>query len=133
MMPVAILTVAAGVAWWSARIDGQEQAEVHAFVTAICNDVRDGRTPSAPLAATHELVRNTVATRLREILVDVDRPSQRLTVEVAVGDTPEAGASAGATTHTAVLSLDGTEVLGLRVVHRGSSANIAIIGFWLPQ
>ncbi len=132
MMPVAILTVAAGVAWWSARIDGQEQAEVHAFVTAICDDVRDGRNPSAPLAATHELVRNTVATRLREILGDVDRPPQRLTVEVAVGDAPGSGA-AGAATHTAVLSLDGTEVLGLRVVHRGSSADIAIIGFWLPR
>ena len=133
MMPLAILTVAAGVAWWSARIAGQEQAEVHAFVTAICDDVRDGRNPSARLTATHELVRNTVATRLREILVDVDRPSQRLTVEVVAGDAPESGAAAGAATHTAVLILDGTEVLGLRVVHRGSGADIAIIGFWLPE
>ena len=132
-MPVAILTVAAGVAWWSARIARQEQAEVHAFVTAICDDVRAGRNPSARLAATNTLVRNALAMRLWETLGNANERSQRLTVEVAVGDTPEAGASAGATTHTAVLSLDGTEVLGLRVVHRGSSANIAIIGFWLPQ
>ena len=127
MMPVAILAVAAGVAWWSSRVATQEQAEVHAFVTAICDDVRDGRNPSAWLAATDRLVRNTVLTRLREILGKVDRPSQRLTVEVA------AGAWTGAATHTAVLSLDGTEVLGLRVVHRGSGADIAIIGFWLPE
>ena len=132
-MPVAILAVAAGVGWWSARIADQEQAEVHAFVTTICDDARDGRNPSARLAATDVMVRNTVAAHLREILGDGNRPSQRLAVEVAVGDTPEAGASAGAATHTAVVSLDGTKVLGLRVVHRGSGADIAIIGFWLPQ
>ena len=127
MMLVAILAVAAGVAWWSSRVATHEQAEVHAFVTAICDDVRNGRHPSAWLAGTEGLVRNTVLTRLREILGNVDRPSQRLTVEVA------AGARTGAATHTAVLSLNGTEVLGLRVVHRGSGADIAIIGFWLPE
>jgi len=132
-MPLAVLAVAAGVAWWSTRVDDQEQAEVHAFVTAICDDVRGGRNPSARLAVTDRLVRDAVATRLREILGDVNRSSQRLTVEVAAGDTPEAGAAAGAATHVAVLSLDGTEVLGLRVVHRGSAADIAIIGFWLSQ
>ena len=92
----------------------------------------DGRNPSARLTATDGLVRDIVATRLREVLDNVSEPSQRLTVEIAVGDTPEAGAWAGAATHTAVLSLDGTEVLGLRVVHRGSRDDIAIIGFWLP-
>ena len=130
IMPVTILAVAAGVMWWSARVASQEHAEVLAFVTAVCDDARDGRTTR--LAATDGLVRNTVATRLRETLGDVNRPPQRLTVEVAAGDTPGAGAWAGAATHTAVLSLDGTEVLGLRVVHRGSGADIAIIGFWLP-
>ncbi len=132
MMPVAILAVAAGVAWWSSRVAAQERAEVHAFVTAVCDDVRDGRNPSARLTATDGLVRDIVATRLREVLDNVSEPSQRLTVEIAVGDTPEAGAWADAATHTAVLSLDGTEVLGLRVVHRGSRDDIAIIGFWLP-
>ena len=132
-MPVAILAVAAGVAWWSARVADQEQAEVHAFVTAICDDVRAGRNPSARLAVTDLLVRNTLATRLREILGNANEQSQRLTIEVAAGDTREAGVWAGAATHTTVLSLDGTEVLGLRVVHRGSTADIAIIGFWLPE
>ncbi len=133
IMPVAILAVAAGVSWWSSRVASQEQAEVHAFVTAVCDDVRAGRNPSARLAATDELIRGTLATRLRELLGNVNEPLQRLTVEVAGGDALEAGAWAGAATHTAVLSLDGTEVLGLRVVHRGSGADIAIIGFWLPQ
>ncbi len=132
-MPVAILAVAAGVAWWSSRVASQEQADVHAFVTAICDDVRDGRNLSARLAATDGLVRNTVATRLQELLGNVKKPPQRLTVEVAAGDTPEAGTRPGTATHTAVLSLDGTEALGLRVVHRGSGADIAIIGFWLLQ
>ncbi len=132
-MPVAILTVAAGVAWWSSRVAAQEQTEVHAFVAAVCEDIRAGRNPSARLAATDKLIRNTVATRLREILGNANQQSQRLTVEVAAGDTPEAGKAAGAATHTAVLSLDETEVLGLRVVHRGSTADIAIIGFWLAE
>ncbi len=132
-MPMAILAVAAGVSWWSSRNAGQEQAEVRSFVIAICDDVRYGRNPSARLAATDKMVRNTLATRLREILGNANQQSQRLTVEVAAGDTPEAGVWAGAATHTSVLSLDGTEVLGLRVVHRGRTADIAIIGFWLPQ
>ncbi len=131
IMTLVILAVAAGVSWWSSRVATQEQDAVHAFVTALCSDVRDGRNPSTRLGATDELIRNTVVTRLRETIGAVNNESQRLTVEVAAGDTPEAGAWAGAATHTAVLSLDGTEVMGLRVVHRGSSADIAIIGFWL--
>ena len=132
-MPLVILAVAAGVSWWSSRSATQEQDAVHAFVTALCSDVRNGRNPSTRLGATDELVRNTVVTGLRQTLGDADKASPRLTVEVAAGDTPEAGAWAGAATHTAILSLDGTEVMGLRVIHHGNSADIAIIGFWLPQ
>ncbi len=130
IMSLVILAVAAGVSWWSSRVATQEQDAVHAFVTALCSDVRDGRNPSTRLGATDPLVRNTVVTRLRETISAVNNESQRLTVEVAAGDTPEAGAWAGAATHTAVLSLDGTEVIGLRVVHHGGSADIAIIGFY---
>ena len=133
IMPVAILAVAAGVSWWSSRVASQEQTEVHAFVTAVCDDVRAGRNPSARLAATDGLIRDRLAARLRALLGNINEPSQRLTVEVIAGDTPKAGARAGAATHTVILNLNGTEVLGLRVAHRGSGADIAIIGFWLPE
>jgi hypothetical protein len=133
MMPLTILVVAAGVSWWSSRVARQEQAEVHAFVTAVCDDVREGRNPSARLAATDGLIRNTLAARLRSLLGNSNDSSQRLTVKVVTGDTPEAGTRTGSATHTVILSLDGTETLGLRVVHGGSGTNIAIIGFWVPE
>jgi len=125
--PLAILVIAAGLSWWSSRAATRERGEVHAFVTAVCTDTRQGTDPSARLAATGELLRNTLVTRLRQTLGD---SSQRLTVEVADGDTPGSGAMAGVATHTARLNLDGAEVLGLRLVHPGNRANIAIIGFW---
>jgi len=130
-MPVLILAVAAGVSWWSSGIARQERSEVHAFVTAVCDDVRNGRNPSARLAATDGLIRNTLAAQLQALLGNTDEPPQRLTIDVIAGDTPAAGVRAGTATHTVILILDGTEVLGLRVVHRGSGADIAIIGFWL--
>lgn len=132
-MPVLILAVAAGVSWWSAHIARQEQAEVHAFVTAVCDDVRNGHHPSARLAATTGLIRNTLAPRLQALLSNTDEPPRRLTIDVIAGDRPKAGERAGAATHTVILNLDGTEVLGLRVVHRGSGADIAIIGFWFTE
>ena len=131
-MPLTILAVAAGVSLWSSRLARQERSEVHAFVTAVCEDVREGRNPSARLAATDALIRNTLAARLRAVLGNNDEPPQRLTVEVVVGDTPDSGAQSGGATHTVILKLDRTKVLGLRVVHRGSGNNIAIIGFWAP-
>ena len=133
MMPLTILAVAAGVSWWSSRVARQEQAEVHAFVTAVCDDVREGRNPSARLAATDGLIRNTLTARLRSVLGNSNESSQRLTVKVVAGDTPEAGTRTGGATHTVILSLDGTEALGLRVVHGSGAANIAIIGFWVPE
>jgi hypothetical protein len=132
-MPLTILAVAAGVSWWSSHVARQEQAEVHAFVTAVCDDVRAGRNPSARLAATDGLIRNTLAARLRSLLGSSDESSQRLRVKVVAGDTPDPGMQTGGATHTVILSLDRTEALGLRVVHGGSGTNIAIIGFWVPQ
>jgi len=51
---------------------------------------------------------------------------------VGPGDTPEAGTVGLEATHTAVIRVDGREVLGLRVMHPGAGRDIAIIGFWSP-
>ncbi len=131
-MPLAILTVAGGLGWWSTHVAARQQREVHDLVAAICDDVFDGRDPNARLAATDQLVRGRLAARLREVVDRVDGAPQRVSIEVAEGDTFTAPAPAGRATHTATLRADGTVVLGLRILHQGEPAEIAIIGFWAP-
>ncbi len=129
-MPLAILVVAGGLGWWSTHAAERRQREVHDLVAAICDDVFNGRDPAARLAATDQLLRVRLAARLQEVVDRADGAPQRVSIEVVEGDTFEAPTTDGRATHTVTLRADGTVVLGLRILHRGESADIAIIGFW---
>ncbi len=129
-MPLAILVVAGGLGWWSTHVAARQQREVHDLVAAICDDVFNGRDPAARLAATDQLLRARLAARLQEVVDRADGAPQRVSIEVTEGDTDAGPATVGRATHIATLRADGTVVLGLRILHRGESADIAIIGFW---
>ncbi len=131
-MPLAILVVAGGLGWWSTHVAARQHREVHDLVAAICDDAFNGRDPAARLAATDRLVRGRLATRLREVVDRAGGAPQRVSIEVAEADTDAAPATVGRATHIATLRADGTVVLGLRILHQGEPAEIAIIGFWTP-
>ena len=131
-MPLAILVVAGGLGWWSTHTARCRQSEVDDFVSAICDDAFNGRNPADRLAATDQLLRERLASRLREVAEGVDGAPQRVSIEVVEGDTFTAPASSAQATHTATLHADGTVVLGLRILHPGEPDEIAIIGFSSP-
>ncbi len=131
-MPLAILVVAGGLGWWSTHVAARQQREVHDLVAAICDDVFNGRDPTARLAATDRLVRQRLASRLQEVVDQADGAPQRVSIEVTEGDTFKAPTTVGPATHTATLRADGMVVLSLRIQHPGNGAEIAIIGFWTP-
>ena len=131
-MPLAILAVAGALGWWSTHAATRRQREVHDLVAAICDDAFNGRDPSARLAGTDQLVRGRLVTRLREVVGRAHGRPPRVSIEVVEGDTFMAPTTGGRATHTATLRADGTVVLGLRIRHEGTWAEIVIIGFWTP-
>lgn len=127
-MPLAILAVAAVLLWQGSAIRSDQHDAVRGFVAAVCGDILQGRDPSLRLAATDPLVRGALVQRLEDAL----DPDSELSIEVSAGDTPEAGAFTGSATHVALLKLDGTPVVGLRVAYGADGGDVVIIGFWQP-
>ena len=124
-MPLAILAVAGGLGLWSSHARTRQQQDIQAVVASICNDVLDGRDPAPRLAATDPLIRGRLVERLQEVL---EGQLPQLEIEVSAGD----NTGPGDATHTAVIRVDGTEAMGLRIRHGGDGPGVAIIGFWTP-
>ena len=118
-MPLVILLVGLALAVWSARRQVRQNQEIHHLVVEVCDDVSAGRKPTS----IDPLISRTLISTLQPIVED----ATPLTVVVRPGDTDQRGSA----THTAMLSLDGRDVLRLRVVHRGRIEDAVIIGFWL--
>ncbi len=132
-MPLAILAVAGGLGLWSSHVHTRQQQDIQAVLASICDDVIDGRDPTPRLSGTDPLMRGRLVERLRKVLGGTPGTPPRLEIEVSVGDTTKAGdAAGGGATHTAVLRVDGTDALGLRIRHGGDGRGVAIIGFWTP-
>jgi hypothetical protein len=111
VMPLAILVVAGGLSVWNSHRRAAQAEVVQRLVIDLCDD----------LAA------------LRRAVDLAGGRADALSVVVEPGDTTEAGTVGQEATHTAVIRVDGRDVLGLRVVYPGLNGDIAIIGFWSPR
>jgi hypothetical protein len=131
-MAVAILAVAGGLAVWSSHRRAEQAEAVRGLVLDLCDDLAAGRDPAPRLRSTDPLITGPLVSRLGSVAdLAGDRPGA-LVVVVRPGDTAEAGTVGQRATHTAVIRVDGREMLWLRVVHPGAGRDIAIIGFWSP-
>lgn len=128
-MPLVVLLVAGALALWSGQRATDRSEEVRVLVRGLCEDAAAGRDPSALLAKTDPALARLLAERLREA---VETGADAIEIIVTAGDTPEAGTVPQEATHTAVIRVNGDDVLGLRVDHAGGSRDIAIIGLWTP-
>lgn len=135
-MPLLALLVAAGLMVWSswrsrpAPPVTAPAPEVLAFAEGLGADLRLGRDPAPRLAGTDPLIASRLGPRLAEAARRAGAGPDRLRVVVAPGDWPGAGSAMGQATHTAVILVDGQEVLGLRLAAPGGNRPVAIIGFW---
>jgi hypothetical protein len=131
-MALVILAVAGGLAVWSSHRQAMQAEEIRRLVLDLCDDLAAGRDPSPRLQGSDVLITGPLVSRLRPVAELARGRAGALEVVVKPGDTPEAGTAGPAATHSAVIRVDGRELLGLRVVHPGSGRDIAIIGFWSP-
>ncbi|MHC4128025.1 MAG: hypothetical protein ACYTE6_10775 [Planctomycetota bacterium] len=129
---LVILVVAGGLALWSSHRRGEQADEVRHLVLTLCDDLAAGRDATARLHGTDTWIAGPLLVRLQAAADLAGSRAGALTVVVAPGDTPEAGTVGREATHTAVIRVDGREVLGLRIVHPGAGRDIVIIGFWSP-
>ena len=131
-MALVILVVAGGLAVWSAHRRSEQAGEVHRLVLALCDDLAAGRDATARLHGTDSWIAGPLLARLQSAADRAGGRAGALAVVVGAGDRPDAGTAGPEATHTAVIRVDGREVLGLRVLHPGAGRDIAIIGFWSP-
>jgi hypothetical protein len=132
MMPLAILVVAGGLALWGSHRRTEQAEEVRRLVLGLCDDLVAGRDPAARLQATDALIAGPLVPRLRSVAELGGGRAGALVVVVEPGDTPDAGTVGPQATHTALIRVDGRDVLGLRLIHPVGNGDIAIIGFWAP-
>jgi hypothetical protein len=133
ILPLAIVAVAGGIALVTSHRRAAQADDVQRFVTDLCDDLAAGRDPASHLQATDTLITKLLVSSLRSVVDQTGGRAGALAVMAEPGDTPQVGTIGQAATHTALLSVDGVEMLGLRVVHAGKGGDIAIIGFWTPH
>ena len=132
-MPLAILAVAGGLSLWGSHRRAEQTEVVQRLVIDLCDDLAAGRDPARRLQSTDALIKKPLMSRLRSAIDLAGGRAGALSVVVEPGDTKEAGTVGREATHTAVIRVDGRDVLGLRVVHHGPNGDLAIIGFWSPR
>ena len=115
---LVIVLVAGALGVWSSRRQARQNREVHQLIVELCEDVSAGRNP----AIVDPLISRPLVSTLQPFVED----ATPLTITVRPADSDHPGA-----THTAMLSQDGRDILGLRVVHRNRIEDAVIIGFWL--
>lgn len=131
-MPLVVLAAAGVITVWATRQKEHERREVHDFVVALSDDLRRGRDPSGHLRGTDQALTPLLISRLQEVTTLSGGVAARLEIETITGDTDAVGQVPAPATHIAMFRVDGVDVLGLRVVHRGGTGDIVIIGFWIP-
>jgi len=131
-MPVVILAVAAGVAWWGSQSERRRSGEIQQRVRDICTAIASGKDVKGTINAGNSFVEGQVIEAIKRAFPS---PELASSMEIAVkpGDVSGIRAPRGDATHSVLLSQDGMDVLGLRVRYRAEGRPIEIIGFWIPN
>jgi hypothetical protein len=133
VMALAILLAAAALSVWGSHRRVEQAGAVRSLVSDLCSDLVAGRDPASRLQSTDSLIRKPLVPRLRDAVDLAGGRQGALSVVVTAGDTEEAGTIGQEATHTAMIRVDGRDVLGLRLVHPDGPGDIVIIGFWSPR
>lgn len=120
-LPVLTVVLAAGVWWWSAKIEPQRDAEVLALAERLRAEAAPPRPSTAPIGATEPIIVDLVREALGRYASDGTPP----TLQVRRGDVE--GKDGRATHHVLVEDQNGRWIV-LRVAHPGDPAKIIVIG-----
>ncbi len=131
-MAVVIVAVAGVIGVWGSRQKERQRRAVHDFVAALADDVQRGNDPAPRLRGTDRSLMPLVISRLEAVTALSGGTPAKFEIETMTGDTDAAGQVPAPATHTAILRVDGNDVLGLRLVHRDPPGDVVIIGYWTP-
>jgi hypothetical protein len=133
LMPVAILLVGGAIAWWASAREKQRMHAVESRVRAICDSLAKGRDLVGEINADNPAAEGVVIDALRRALGGRD-DAELVQIRVVSGDTfsERAGSAANLATHTAVLHMDGIELLALRARCDDPNDPVKIIGYVVP-
>ena len=127
-MPALIVLAALSIFWWSSRRNLQAIGVIQQHVQQLCNDAAGGSNIADRLNNSNPLVASQTADEIK----DAWRGPPNLSREVMVtsGDVPQF--NLGTATHTAMLRVNGKDVLGLRILNKDVGGPIEILGYWRP-
>jgi hypothetical protein len=126
----ALILLVAFVVWGVEKRRGQADVpELELFIRQSCAQAVAGDGAALTSHSSDPLIAESIITALRDSALMEPGAVDRLTIAISPGDHAVYGD--GSATHHALLSLDGRELLGLRLI-RGSGHAIRIIGMWRP-
>lgn len=127
-MPLVILLAALVMMYWGSHREARKKFEIQQYVQRLCDDAASGRIIVDRLNNPNPLV----ASQTAEEMKDAWTPSVVTSREINVnsGDVPQF--NIGTATHTAMLRVNGQDVLGLRILHQDEGGPIEILGYWRP-
>lgn len=128
MVPAVIIVIALLMLWWGTQTESQRVEQLESYLRQVCTLVVQGADPTSRIRADSPEKRDGFTETLRVVLADVDDPG-KIGIDVAVGDTsPYAD---GRATHTAMISVEGRAVLGVRIKWPREEP-IDVVGYWIP-
>jgi hypothetical protein len=130
-MPLAILLIGGAIALWGVQRETKRSEEIRQTLLLLCRDIRAGNDVTQRIrlmsAAPDPLLMNAL-----ERASWSANSSDEFSIEVTPGDVEDNSAFAGTATHVAMIRVNGSNVLGLRIRHDGGDAPIKILGHFSP-
>jgi hypothetical protein len=122
---LVIVVVGLLLAWWGSDRERQRIRQVRDDVQRMFLNLQTGGSV-VPLAS-DPLIGREVESRLATVMGQVADPSE-LQIDLVPGDAEGYGMSLA--THRATIGLQGTPIVGLRLLHR--DGDTTIVGYWDP-
>jgi hypothetical protein len=132
------LAVGIALAIWGSQRETRRVQEIRPAVAAMIEAVCGGNDDHWLLSSASAVIRPALRDKLRETC---SARGSALSVEVVPGDPNGPASQRGAATHTALIRVGATDVLGLRIKHGSPSGAGAgagaketiILGYFVPQ
>jgi len=130
-MPVAVLFIAGGVAWWASAREASRMNDVRGGVRDLCRDIAAGRDVTGRVNSRSSSIERRIIAAIKDAVPDADI-AEVIDIMVTPGDAGRMDTLGVEATHTVALRMEEIELLTLRVQHRDDPQRVAILGYALP-
>ena len=132
LMPVVVLCIAGGVAWWASARETSRMNDVRSGVRDLCQDIAAGQDVTGRVNPTSKSIEKRIIEAIRKAVPDADT-AEVIEIMVTPGDAGRMDTLGAEASHTVALKLEDIDLLTLRVQHRDGPPRVGIIGYSLPD